>query len=82
MINWLRGLIAARKRESKIPAPPFRASKRTATIMHGLWYGRLSPDQARSKARAWGFSEISIETMIEDATRPPSYWSQHPAREV
>lgn len=65
-----------------IPAPPFKASKRTATIMYGLWYGHLSPEQAREKARGWGFAEASIEQMVADATKPPSYWSRQPQSEA
>lgn len=81
MIGWFRTLIAELKRESGIPSPPFKASKRRATIMYGLWHGRLSPDQARQKARSWGFSEASIDQMIDDATKAPSYWSRHAVRE-
>jgi hypothetical protein len=56
------------------PPPPFKASKRTATIMYGLWYGRLTPEQARQKASEWGFEESSITRMITDATAKPSFW--------
>jgi hypothetical protein len=63
--------------ESAIPAPPFKASKRTATIMYGLWYGRMTPNHARKLARDWGYSEDQVEDMITDATAEPSYWSQY-----
>ena len=81
MFAWLSNLLAALKRESAIPPPPFKASKRCATIMYGVWYGRLSLDQARKKARGWGFHDADIEQMITDATQPPSYWSRQPAGE-
>jgi hypothetical protein len=81
MFAWLSKLLAALKRESAIPSPRFRASKKVATILYGVWYGRLSPDEARVKARAWGFGETEIEEMIADATRPPSYWSSAGAGE-
>jgi len=79
MIVWLRRLFAMRDGDpdARIPRPPFRASKRTGQIMYGLWYGLLSPDQARQNGRQWGFSEASLEEMIAEATMPPSYWSQH-----
>ena len=64
-------------RESAIPDPPFNASKRTATIMYGIWYGRMTPKRARKLAHDWGFSDDQIEDMIADATAEPSYWSQH-----
>ncbi|MGY8769671.1 MAG: hypothetical protein ACKVH8_14735 [Pirellulales bacterium] len=67
--------------ESKIPPPPFKASKRVATIMYGLWYGRMTPDQARTQARDWGFSDDTIENMITRATVEPSYWSQQTSSE-
>ena len=35
-------------RESRIPPPPFKASKRCGTIMNGLWYGRFTPDEANA----------------------------------
>ncbi|HUR55425.1 MAG TPA: hypothetical protein VMZ71_14925 [Gemmataceae bacterium] len=44
--------------------------------MYGVWYGRLTPQQARERAAAWGFSPEAVEQMITDATQPPSYWSQ------
>jgi len=44
--------------------------------MYGLWYGRLSPDEARAKALAWGFEHDSVEDMLSRATQPPSYWSR------
>jgi hypothetical protein len=81
MFAWLSNFFAALKRESAIPPPPFKASKRCATIMNGVWYGRLSPDQAREKARGWGFRDADIDQMIADATQPPSYWSSRAAGE-
>jgi hypothetical protein len=81
MIGCVAKLVAALKRESAIPPPPFKASKRSATILYGVWYGRLSPDEARQKARGWGFAETDIDRMIADATQPPSYWSRRAAGE-
>ena len=76
MLKWIRGWFNALKRESTIPPPTFRASKRTWKIMGGLWYGRLTPEEARTKARDSGFPEEEIERMISEATQPPSYWSR------
>ena len=45
--------------------------------MYGLWYGRMTPNQARKRARDWGFTDEQIEDMIADSTVEPSYWSQH-----
>lgn len=81
MFAWLSNFFTALKRESAIPPPPFKASKKVATIMYDVWYGRLSPDEARVKARTWGFDEASIEDMITDATQAPSYWSRQAAGE-
>lgn len=64
-------------REFAIPAPPFKASKRTATIMYGLWYGRMTPNHARKLAHDWGYPNDQIEDMIADAVAEPSYWSRH-----
>jgi len=72
MFRWLAHLWE----EMSIPAPPFRACKRTAAIMYGVWYGRLTPEQARKKALEWGFEPESIEEMITESTQPPSYWSR------
>jgi hypothetical protein len=58
-----------------MPAPPFRARKRTGVIMYGVWYGRFSPEQARKQAEEWGFSREANEQMIAETTQPPSYWS-------
>jgi len=77
LTRWLSDYLASFRRESGIPAPPWRASKRTATIVYGVWYGRFTPDQARKKAKDWGFSPECIEDMISQATQPPSFWSQH-----
>jgi hypothetical protein len=66
------------RREAGIPAPPFRASKKTGRIMYGVWYGRLSPERARSRAAAWGLSPEVVERMISEATQPPSYWGRQP----
>jgi hypothetical protein len=81
MFAWLSNFFEALKRESAIPPPPFKASKKCATIMYGVWYGRLSPDQAREKARSWGFPDTDIEEMIAKATQAPSYWSRKPIGE-
>ena len=75
MLKWIKALIERVKRESAIPPPPFKASKRTAKIMYGLWYVRLTPDEAREKARDWDFAEEDIERIVSEATRPPSYWA-------
>ena len=45
--------------------------------MNGLWYGRLTPDEARTQAAKWGFEPDQIDRMIRDATEAPSYWSQN-----
>ena len=50
--------------------------------MNGLWVGKLTPDEARQKARNWGFPEDHIEEMITQATKPPSYWAQHAAGQL
>jgi hypothetical protein len=50
--------------------------------MNGLWFGKLTPDQARRKARSWGFSDETIDEMVAEATQPPSYWAQHAAGEA
>jgi hypothetical protein len=76
LLNWLSNWWQQFRREMSVPAPPFRASKRTAVIMYGLWYGRLTKDEARIKAAEWGFDSDAIEQMIGEATQPPA-WSQH-----
>jgi hypothetical protein len=70
LFRWLR-------REASVPAPPFKACKRVGYIMYGLWYGRITREQARKQAEEWGFTPDQIDQMIADATQPPSYWSQH-----
>jgi hypothetical protein len=75
LIRWISDFWLQLWREFRIPAPPFRASKRTKVIMYGLWYGKLSPDQARKQAGEWGFPPQAIEEMIVEATQSPSYWS-------
>lgn len=76
LLRWLSELLERIRAEPDIPYPPFRASKRTGEIMYGLWYGRLTPRQARARATAWGFAPEAIERMITEATKPPSYWSR------
>jgi hypothetical protein len=76
MFAWLSNFFTTLKRDSAVPPPPFKASKRCGSIMYGVWYGRLSPDYARETARAWGFRDADIEQMISDATQSPSYWSR------
>jgi hypothetical protein len=76
LLRWFTDWWEGMRREANIPAPPFRASKRTAVIMYGLWYGRLTLTEAREKAVRWGFSPESIDDMILQATQPPSYWSR------
>ena len=44
----------ALRRELSVLQPPFCASKRTAAIMYGVWYGRLTPAQPLVKATGWG----------------------------
>jgi hypothetical protein len=61
---------------SSVPVPPFKASKKVALVMYPLWCGRITVEEAVEKARALGFSEESMEGMIEKATAPSSYWSQ------
>ena len=76
LLRWLKDLWEQSRREAHIPAPPFRASKRTGTIMYGVWYGRLTPQQARDQAAAWGFPADAIDEMLNRALQPPSYWSR------
>jgi len=76
IVNLIRNWLAALRRESQIPSPPFTACKRVGHIMYGLWYGRITPEQARAKARQWGFSEADTARMVSEATQPPSYWSR------
>ena len=78
LLRWAADWWEALRREFSVPAPPFRASKRTAIIMYGVWYGRLTPAQAREKAAGWGFPPEAVEDMISQATQPPSYWSARP----
>jgi hypothetical protein len=74
--RWLADFREGLRREASVPAPPFRASKRTAAIMYGVRYGRLTPSQARVKAADGGFSPEAVEDMISQATQPTSYWSR------
>lgn len=76
IIQYLASQWLAMLREAAIPPPPFKASKKTATIMYGLWYGRMTPNHARKLAHDWGFSDDQIAHMIAVATAEPSYWSQ------
>jgi hypothetical protein len=82
VLRWFADWWEAVRREAGVPAPPFRACKRTAVIMYGVWYGRLTPAQARQKAARWGFPPDAVEDMIARATQPPSYWSKHPRRDA
>jgi hypothetical protein len=75
-VRWILDAMKQMRREATIPAPRFRACKRTARIMHGLWYGRLTPEQARKHGGEWGFPSDAIEDMISQATQPSSYWSK------
>ena len=76
LLSWLSDLLERIRAEPDIPSPPFRASKRTGEIMYGLWYGRLTPRQARERATTWGFAPEAIERMTTEATKSPSYWSR------
>lgn len=78
MLQWLARWWDSLGHAHSVPHPPFKASKRTATIMYGLWYGRLTPAQARAMAEGWGFAPDAIEGMIAKATEPPSYWGTYP----
>jgi hypothetical protein len=78
LARWLKELCREASHEGSVPAPPFKASKPTGVIMYGLWYCRLTPDQARAKATEWGFRPDHIQEMISQATQPPSYWSSQP----
>jgi hypothetical protein len=73
---WLSNAWRHFQREAHIPAPPFRASKRCAVIMNGLWYGRLTPEQARRNGADMGLTVEAVERMVAEATQPPSYSSQ------
>ena len=64
------------KRESRVPPPPFKASKRTGWLMNGVWYGRLAPDEMREQALEWGFDSQRVEELIKEATAAPSFWAQ------
>ena len=79
MLRWLADWRSAVRREASVPPPPFKPSKRTAVIMYAVWYGRLTPAQAYEQATGWGFPPDAIADMIAQATRPPSFWSRHPA---
>jgi hypothetical protein len=80
LLRWLVDGWEGLRREASIPAPPFRASKRTAVIMFGVWYGRLTVDQARERGAGWHFPSEAVEDMIAQATQSPSYWSKQPQR--
>jgi hypothetical protein len=89
MVAWLRRMFAGLRRMSatpalgsRVPPPPFLGNRQTGTIMNGLWCGKLTPDEARHKARAWGFPDERIEEMVARATQPPSYWARHAAGEA
>lgn len=78
MFAWLRRLLAPDPNKPNIPHPPFLASKRTGAIMNGLWYGELTPEEARAKALGWGWDDDErLAAMIAEATQPPSYWGQY-----
>ena len=64
-----------------MPPPPFKASKGVGKIMYGLWYGRITVEEARELADELGISEASLTTMIAEATKPPSFWSRERAEE-
>jgi hypothetical protein len=70
VFRWIGGVGKALIPRRAKDAPPFKASKRVARIMYPLWYGRMTPDQARAKTKEWGFTDDQIERMIRDATRP------------
>ncbi len=82
MLAWLRRMFRVPAAGLQIAPPPFLACKRTGVIMNGLWYGNLTPDEARAKARSWGFTDEMIEEMVARATKPPSYWARHAAGEA
>ncbi len=79
MLRWLGRWWDGLTHEASVPTAPFKASKRIATIMYGLWYGRLTPTKARDLAAGWGLSPDSIADMIARCTQPPSYWATHAA---
>ena len=74
--KYIDSFLNSFKDENDIPPPPFKASKKTASIMYGLWYGRLTVEEARKKAKEWGFDEDRIEDIIAKSTKPPSFWSR------
>lgn len=43
--------------------------------MYDLWYGRITPDEARERATELGFAQETIDHIITESTVPPSYWS-------
>ena len=53
-----------------VPPPPFKASKKVAIIMYGVWYGRFTPMEAKAKAAKLGFTPEQADDMIARATRP------------
>ncbi len=75
-LDRLRNLGRRTVAESRIPPPPFKASKRVARIMVPLWYGRISVEEAREMGVRFGMSEAGLEEMIAQATQPPSYWAR------
>jgi hypothetical protein len=68
LVRWLADWWNGLRREAGVPAPSFRASKRAAVIMYGVWYGRLTSAQARTKAAGWGLPPEAVEDMISQAT--------------
>ena len=57
-------------RELTIPDPPWQASKRVGEIMYGVWYERITPEQARKKALDYGFTEKEADEIVAKAKRP------------
>jgi hypothetical protein len=80
LLRWLADYWECLRPASSVPPPPFHASKRTAVIMYGVWYGRLTPEEARQRAAGWGFPPEAIEEMLAQATQPPSYWGRQQQR--
>ena len=81
LLRIIRDFRERLSREAAVPPPPFKASKGVGKIMYGLWYGRITVEEAGELADELGISEESLTAMIAEATKPPSFWSRERAKE-